>query len=57
MGGSVVNYVQPHHYVIEWADVNLSNTSADILWQTFNCSPNGDAKTAIRKELINRGEF
>jgi hypothetical protein len=57
MGGSVVNFVKPHSEVISWADVNLSNTSADILWQAFNCSPNGDAKAAIRKELTNRGEF
>jgi hypothetical protein len=57
MGGSVVNYPQPHNEVIDWADVSLSNTSSDILWQAFNCAPNGDAKSAIRKELINRGEF
>jgi hypothetical protein len=57
MGGSVVHYVVNSPDVIEWATVNLSHTSSDILWQTFNCSPAGSAQTAIRKELSNRGEF
>jgi hypothetical protein len=57
MGGSVVNYVKSAPDIIEWADVNLSHTNSDILWQAFNCSPVGSARTAIRKELSNRGEF
>jgi len=57
MGGSVVNHVAAHNDVIDWADVNLSNTPSDILWQTFNRCPSGDAQIAIRKELTNRKEF
>jgi hypothetical protein len=57
MGASVVNYVKSHSDVIDWAEVNLSSTPSEILWQAFNCTPTGDAKIAIRKELSNRKEF
>lgn len=57
MGRTVIRTVKPHNDVIDWADVNLSATPTGILWQAFNCTPSGDARTAIRRELSNRGEF
>lgn len=57
MGSTVVRTVKRHNDVIDWADVNLSATPVDILWQAFNCTPSGDARNAIRRELSNRGEF
>ena len=57
MGRTVIHYVKTSPDVIDWTDVNLSATNSGILWQAFNCSPNGAAHDAIRKELANRGEF
>lgn len=57
MGRTVVRTVKVHHEVIEWADINLSATPTGILWQAFNCTPTGDARIAIRSELVNRGEL
>jgi len=57
MGRTVVHYVKSSGEVIDWADVNLSGTPSDILWQAFNCSPSGDARSAIQRELSHRGEF
>lgn len=57
MGSTVIHPVESRHEFIEWADVNLSDTSISVLWQAFNCTPNGSARDAIRKELVSRKEF
>ena len=57
MGRSVIRTVKPHNEVIDWTDINLSATPSDILWQTFHCAPNGEARIAIQRELSRRKEF
>ena len=57
MGGSVVNYVEARHEVIDWASVNLSGTPSNVLWSAYYCTKPGDARAAIFAELTNRKEF
>ena len=57
MGATVVHYVQPHHEVIEWGAISLTGVSTEILWDTYGRCPSGAAKSAIRRELSNRGEI
>ena len=57
MGGSVVNYVEPTHVVIEWSAIDLSHTHSDILWQAYNSTTAHHARVAIVNELKARKEF
>jgi hypothetical protein len=57
MGGSVVNYREPAHEVIEWSAIDLSRTNSSVLWQAYNCTTAHDARIAIVTELKARKEF